>query len=66
LDITTQLIAGSFMASQLIPPPDLAPPSVTHLPLEKRIELWANLVDSCEAWLLSRLRERIGPQGLLK
>ena len=54
------------MASQLIPPPHLAPPSVKHLPLEKRIELWANLVDSCEALLLSGLRSRIGPQGDLQ
>jgi hypothetical protein len=37
------------MTHQLIPPPDLAPPSVKHLPLAKRIELWANLVDSCDA-----------------
>jgi hypothetical protein len=60
---TKGMYAVNLMESQLIPPPDLAPPSVKHLPLEKRIELWANLVDSCEALLLSGLRSRIGPEG---
>jgi hypothetical protein len=54
------------MDNQLIPPPDLAPPSVKHLPLAKRIELWANLVDSCEAFLLAGLRSRIGAEGDLQ
>lgn len=54
------------MPNQLIPSPDLAPPSVKHLPLEKRIELWAELVDSCESFLLAGLRSRIGPQGDLQ
>jgi hypothetical protein len=51
---------------QLIPPPDVAPPSVKHLPLAKRIELWANLVDSCEVFLLAGLRSRVGPGGDLQ
>lgn len=46
------------MANQLIPPPETASPSVKHLPLEKRIELWAQLVDACDALLLSNLRSR--------
>ena len=54
------------MNHQLIPPPELAPPSVKHLPFEKRIELWADLVDSCEAMLLAGLRSRIGPDGDLQ
>jgi hypothetical protein len=41
----------------------LAPPSVKHLPLEKRIELWAQLVDENEALVLSGLRAKIGPDG---
>ena len=52
--------------NQLIPPPDQAPPSVKHLPFEKRIQLWRDLVDSCEALLLAGLRSRIGPDGDLK
>lgn len=51
------------MAGDLIPPPDLAPPSVKHLPLEKRIELWAQLLDENEALLLAGLRAKIGPKG---
>ena len=51
------------MSSQLIPPPDLAPPSIAHLPLEKRVELWAELVDESEALLRAGLRARIGPDG---
>jgi hypothetical protein len=54
------------MQQQLIPPPELSAPSVKHLPLEKRIELWAKLVDGCEAFLLSGLRSRVGPQGNLQ
>ena len=54
------------MEHQLIPPPDLAPPSVKHLSLEKRIELCADLVDSCEAFLLAGLRSRVGPDGNLQ
>ena len=54
------------MTNQLIPPPDLAPPSVKHLPFEKRIELWAELVDRCEAFLLAGLRSRIGPGAICK
>ena len=58
--------ANEFMENQLIPPPELAPPSVKHLPLEKRFELWANLVDGCEAFLLAGLRSRVGPEGDLQ
>ena len=54
------------MENQLIPPPDLAPPSVKHLPLEKRVELWAQLVDENEALLLAGLRAKIGPDGDLQ
>ncbi|MDC0934861.1 hypothetical protein OAS39_01150 [Pirellulales bacterium] len=54
------------MKSQLLPPPDLAPPSVKHLPLSKRVELWGNLTDSCEALMLSGMRSRIGPDGDLQ
>ena len=54
------------MTNQLIPPPELAPPSVKYLPFEKRVQLWAELVDSCDAFLLAGLRSRIGPEGDLK
>jgi hypothetical protein len=54
------------MSNQLIPPPELAPPSVKHLPMEKRIELWADLVKTGEAFLLAGLRRRIGSEGDLQ
>jgi hypothetical protein len=33
------------------------------LPFDQRIELWADLVDSCEAFLMAGLRSRVGPDG---
>ena len=51
------------MQNQLISPPELAPPSVGHLPLNSRIELWASTLDACEAFLLAGLRSRIAPKG---
>ena len=48
------------MEHQFIAPAELASPSVNHLPLQKRIELWANLVDSCEAFLLSDVDLLVG------
>jgi hypothetical protein len=54
------------MSNQLIPPPELAPPSVKHLPLEKRIELWDQLLDESEALVRAGLRAKIGPHGDLE
>lgn len=54
------------MQHELIPSPELAPPSISHLPLEKRIELWAELVDENEALVLAGLRAKIGPNGNLQ
>ncbi len=51
---------------QLIPDQETAPPSVKHLPLEKRIELWAQLVDESEALLKAGLRAKVGPTGDLQ
>ncbi len=53
-------------SEQLVPTPDHAPPSVRHLSLEKRIELWAQLVDESEALLKAGLRAKIGPNGDLE
>jgi hypothetical protein len=54
------------MPNQLIPSPELAPPSVKHLPLAKRIELWFELLDENESLLLSGLRAKVGPNGDVK
>jgi hypothetical protein len=51
------------MSNQLIPPAEFAPPSVKHLPLDKRIDLWLELVDENEALLRSGLRAKVGPTG---
>jgi hypothetical protein len=60
------MIAGKLNAQQLIPPPELAPPSVKHLPLEKRIEIWEQLVDENDALVRAGLRAKIGPEGDLE
>jgi hypothetical protein len=54
------------MKGQLIPPPEFAPPSVKHLPVEKRIALWFELFNEAAAFNLAGLRDRIGPDGDLK
>jgi hypothetical protein len=60
------MIAGESKGQQLIPPPELAPPSVKHLPLAKRIEIWAQLVDETDALVRAGLRAKIGPEGDLE
>jgi len=40
------------MEHELTSPTDLAPPSVSHLPSDQRIELWTQLVDECETLLI--------------
>jgi len=50
------------MSNQLIPPPELAPPSLRHLPFTKRIELWAALIDEGEAMLRANLRAMTGSE----
>ena len=54
------------MSNQLIPAPEHSPPSVKHLPFDKRIELWLELVTENDALLRSGLRAKIGPDGDLK
>jgi hypothetical protein len=51
------------MKHQLVSPHELAPPSVMHLPIEKRIERWVEVYDAAEQFLLAGLRERIGKDG---
>jgi len=60
------MASGFGNSPRLIPPPELAPPSVKHLPLEKRIELWAELVDENDALVRAGLRAKIGPDGDLE
>ena len=48
------------MTNQLIPPPELAPPSLRHLSPGQRIEIWAALLDESEAMLRANLRALTG------
>jgi hypothetical protein len=57
---------SSAFSHQLIPDIESAPPSVKHLPLAKRIQIWADLVDTGEALVRAGLRAKIGPDGDLK
>lgn len=44
--------------SQLIPPPDLAPPSIAHLSFADRIRLWAHMVDEGDQFVVDGFRRR--------
>ncbi len=51
------------MKNELVPPADFAPPSISHLPVRQRIELWAELVDESEALLIAGLKAKVGKGG---
>jgi len=54
------------MSTSMIPPPELAPALPKEMPVEQRIELWAEWLDTCEEFLLAGLRRQIGPDGDLR
>jgi hypothetical protein len=54
------------MAGQLIPPPGFEPKVPADATPEQCIQIWVELMDVCEEFLLARLREEIGPNGDLK
>jgi hypothetical protein len=51
------------MKYQLIPPPELAPPSVRHLPAAEKIAVWAAMVEEGDEFVLANLKRRVGPNG---
>jgi hypothetical protein len=51
------------MANQLIPPPEMDPPMYRHLTRQQRIEVWADLVDTANEFLMAGLRRKVGPGG---
>jgi hypothetical protein len=57
------MATSSSLKSELIPPPELAPPSIKHLPLAKRIEIWEQLVDENDALVCAGLKAKVGPNG---
>jgi hypothetical protein len=46
--------------SQLIPPPEFAPPGIGHLSSTDRIRLWAQLVDEGDRFIYDGFRQRLG------
>lgn len=49
--------------SPLIPSPASAPPSICHLPIPKRVELWYELIDEAEAMVKCGIRSRLESDG---
>lgn len=49
--------------SQLIPPPDLAPPSISHLSFTDRALLWAQMVDEGDTLVYDGFRRRYESEG---
>lgn len=48
--------------SQLIPPPELAPPSLAHLDPTDRIRVWAELVTEGDRFLFQGFLDRHGSE----
>jgi hypothetical protein len=44
------------MKNQLIPPPELAPPSIRHVPVKDKIAIWAQMVDEGDQMVMANLR----------
>ena len=51
------------MSTELIPPADLAPSIPSGLTPEQRIEVWLDLMNAAEQFLLAGLRLKVGPGG---
>jgi hypothetical protein len=54
------------MATPLISPPELAPPTYENLTPTQRIAVWMGVMNVCEPFLLAGLRREIGPDGDLR
>lgn len=46
--------------------PDMRPPAPVDLTPAECVALWADLMNTCEQFLLAGLRREIGPEGDLK
>jgi hypothetical protein len=54
------------MDGQLLPPPDLAPPTTEDLSPAQRIEVWIDLMNACDQFLMAGLQRSAGPQSNLQ
>ena len=54
------------MSAELLPPPELAPPIPHDTSFQQRLEMWVDLMNTCEQFLLAGLRREIGPDGDLQ
>jgi hypothetical protein len=54
------------MPGELLPPAELAPPIPHETTFQERLDLWVDLMNTCEQFLLARLRREIGPDGDLE
>ena len=50
-------------SSQLIPPPDQAPPSIAHLSPADRVRLWARMVDEGDRLVFEGFLRRHGSES---
>lgn len=51
------------MAGQLIPPPELAPPTGRVLTFEQRVSAWLDLMKLGDQFVLAGLRQKVGEDG---
>ncbi len=51
------------MPGQLIALPEMAPPVPDKLTVPQRIQMWVELMSTCEQFLFPGLRRRIGAEG---
>ena len=47
----------------MVSPDESSPPSIKHLPFAQRIQLWAELADESEAFLIAGLKAKVGEGG---
>jgi hypothetical protein len=52
--------------NQLIPPPELSPPSVKHLTTSQKVKLWAQMVEDGDQIVLANLKQKHGSSELAR
>ena len=54
------------MAGQLLPPPEFAPSDLGEMPVERRVAVWLDMLNTGYKLVLAGLRHEIGPDGDLQ